>query len=222
MTKNNAILNAVSFRYLLLDCYTKLSLSENELAVCLMLDHLGEQGNSFINADMLSLKMNLSPSEINEIMAGLIKKGFLSFEMNEENKMTTSLAPLENKVRTEYGASLARDLSNSMNKDRETLLKKLISLFEEKFARTLTPLETTTMNEWLDGGYREEEIRNALLDCVNRNKKTVRAVNKALIAKRKQEDIQKEGATGVSDRWDKNIEETVAAAKALWGDENEK
>ena len=101
------------------------------------------------------------------------------------------------------------------------VLKKLISLFEEKFARTLTPLETTTMNEWLDGGYREEEIRNALLDCVNRNKKTVRAVNKALIAKRKQEDIQKEGATGVSDRWDKNIEETVAAAKALWGDENE-
>ena len=94
----NAMLNAVSFQYLLLDSYARLGLSEDELAVSLMLDHLLEQGNTFITADMLSLKMTFSSSKIDGIMSSLMKKGFLVYETGKDKKMTTSLGPPQRTV----------------------------------------------------------------------------------------------------------------------------
>ncbi len=222
MNRGNALINAVSFEYLLLDSYSKLSLSENELVTCLMIKHLSDQGNSFVNADMLALKMNLGTKEINEIMASLMKKGYLTYDHDEENKLTVSLAPLENKVKKEFAFSLAREQNNSLNKEREEEMQKIVSVFEDKLARTLTPLEISTINDWLDNGYDQDMIRNALLDALNAGKKNIRAVNKILINRRKQDDIQKEGASAVNDRWDKSVEETIQAAKALWGDPNDK
>ena len=71
MNQGNSLINAVSFEYLLLDCYSKLGLSEKELTVCLMIEHLSKQGNAFVNSDMLALKMNLSTKEIDEAMSSL-------------------------------------------------------------------------------------------------------------------------------------------------------
>ncbi len=221
MNRGNALINAVSFEYLLLDSYSKLSLSENELVTCLMIKHLSDQGNAFVNADMLALKMNLGTREINDIMASLMKKGYLVYDHDEENKLTISLSPLENKVKKEFAFSLAREQNNSLNKEREETMQKIVSLFEEKLARTLTPLEISTINDWLDNGYTADMIKNALLDALNANKKNIRAINKILVNRRKQDDIQKEGASAVSDRWDKSVEETIQAARALWGDSDD-
>ena len=52
----NPYLNAVSFHYVLLDCYKRLGITETGLSVILMIDHLIEQGNTFINSDMLIRK----------------------------------------------------------------------------------------------------------------------------------------------------------------------
>ena len=219
MNQGNSLINAVSFEYLLLDCYSKLGLSENELVVCLMIEHLSKQGNAFVNSDMLALKMNLSTKEIDESMASLLQKGFLVYE---DNKLIISLLPLKEEVKKEFAFSLTREQTNSMNKEREENMTKLVSLFEEKFARTLAPLEISTITDWLDNGYGLDDIKNALLDALNQNKKNIRAVNKILVNRRKQDDIQKEGASAVSDRWDKSVEETIQAAKNLWGDAHDK
>ncbi len=221
MNHSNLLVNAVSFEYLLLDSYSRLGLSENELAVCLMIKHLNEQGNSFITADMLSLKMSLKTREIDGNIASLMKKGYLTYIPSEEGGLSVSLDNLERQIKKEFASSLAREQNNSMNKEREKSMQKIVSLFEDKFARTLTPLENSTINDWLNNGYTEDNIKNALLDALRQNKKTVKSVNKILVNRRKQDDIQKEGASAVSDRWDKNIDETVAAAKALWGDPND-
>lgn len=221
MNANNALVNAVSFEYLLLDSYSRLGLSETELAVCLMIKHLNEQGNNFITADMLSLKMSLKTKEIDETIASLMKKRFLNYLPSEEGGLSVSLDALEAAVKKEFMYSLMREQSNSMNKEREQAMQNIVSLFEDKFARTLTPLENSTISDWLNNGYTEDNIKNALLDALRQNKRTVKSVNKILVNRRKQDDLQKEGASGVSDRWDKNIDETVAAAKALWGDPNE-
>ena len=52
-------MEALDFRYLLLEYYKKLRLSENEVMVILMIDHLLEQKNTLITPDLLSLKMNI-------------------------------------------------------------------------------------------------------------------------------------------------------------------
>ena len=222
MNQGNSLINAVSFEYLLLDCYSKLGLSEKELTVCLMIEHLSKQGNAFVNSDMLALKMNLSTKEIDEAMSSLLQKGFLVYDHDEDNKLTISLSPLKEEVKKEFAFSLTREQTNSMNKEREGDMTKLVSLFEEKCARTLAPLEISTITDWLDSGYSLENIKNALLDALNQNKKNIRAVNKILVNRRKQDDIQKEGASAVSDRWDKSVEETIQAAKTLWGNPNDK
>ncbi len=52
-------LPALDFRYLLLENYKKLGLSENEVIVLLMSDHFLKQKNPLITADLLSLKMGI-------------------------------------------------------------------------------------------------------------------------------------------------------------------
>ena len=87
-------LQAIDFRYLLLDLYKQARLSENELAVVLMVDHLTRQGNDLVTADLLSLKMNLKVKELDEILAGLVKRGLIAYESKGE-RLFTSLEPLK-------------------------------------------------------------------------------------------------------------------------------
>ena len=218
MSQKTALMNAMGFEYLLLDSYKQLGLNENEVMVSLMIHHLSEQGNTFVDSKMLNLKMSLSVKDIDEAMSSLLKKKYLIFEKNEQNGLSMSLSPLEDKVRKEFAFALSQEQANSMNKEKENTYSRLLSLFEEKLARTLSPLEISTLKEWLDNGYSEDMIKNALLDTIASNKKSLRDVNKVLISRRKQDDIEKEGASAVNDRWDKSVEETIRAAKALWGD----
>ena len=51
------ISEAIDFRFLLLENYKKLKISENQLAVIFMIDHLTSQGNPFVTGDILSLKL---------------------------------------------------------------------------------------------------------------------------------------------------------------------
>lgn len=67
---------ALDFKYLLLENYKRLKISELELATIFMIDHLINQGNPFVNADLLSLKMNLDVKEIDKILASLLKRNY--------------------------------------------------------------------------------------------------------------------------------------------------
>jgi DNA replication protein len=215
MTKN-AFSSAVDFRYALLDSYKRLNISEDELAVILMIDLLSKQGNVFITADMLSLKMNLKPAEIDKAMVGLVNRNFLAFETGKEG-MRTSLDGLKAVYGT-FQKTIEREQANLLSKDRADRLSALSKFFEENLARSLSPLESQTMADWLEAGYSDEEIKGALLDCLRERKRSVRAVDKLLRAKRIDHDLAKEGASAVTENWDKDIDSTVQIAKSLWGE----
>lgn len=217
----NFLYSAVSFRYALLDCYKKLNISEEELVVLLMIDHLLEQGNTLVTADLLSMKMNYAPSDIDRIMVGLVNRGLLSYDTSEKN-MRTSLDELKNQVYVLFQKSVEREQINLMSKEKAGRLSSLISFYEAKLCRSLSPLETQTMGDWLEAGYKDEEIQDALLDALKERKKTIRAVDKILRAKRRDDDIRKEGASAVNDNWNKDIEKTMEIAKAMWGGDDSK
>ena len=90
------ISEAVDFRFLLLENYKKLKISENELAVIFMIDHLVTQGNPFITADLLSLKMSLDVKEIDALIADLLTRGFMEYA-SLNGRTVTSLSPLKEK-----------------------------------------------------------------------------------------------------------------------------
>ena len=82
--------NALNFNYILLEFYKYLNLTEDEVMVILMINHLLSQGNELINSEILSLKMNMSNDEIDNVLSKLFTKGYIEF-ITKGDKLYTSI-----------------------------------------------------------------------------------------------------------------------------------
>lgn len=214
-------MSAVSFRYALLNSYKKMNIQENEVLVLLMIDLLLEQGNSFITNDMLSLKMNYSVSEIDKIVAGLMKRGYVSLE-TKNGKIKTSIDVLKEKAYEQFKKSMDEESSGLLSENKEKDLQDLLTYFQDKFQRTISPLEREMIGNWINAGYKKEEIQNALLDSFREEKRTIKNIDRVLRSKRMTSDFEKEGYSASSSTWDKDIEETMNIAKSMWGSDDGK
>ena len=87
-------MEALDFRYLLLEYYKKLDINENELSVLLMIDHLRSQKNIFITPDLLSLKMNLTTDQLDEILVKFLDRKFIAYTIDQNGNMKLSLKPI--------------------------------------------------------------------------------------------------------------------------------
>ena len=211
---------AIDFRYLLLDAYKKMGLSENEVMVILMVDHLLKEGNDFITPDLLALKMNFHTKEIDTLQASLMKKEFLTYE-NSGGKMRTSLAPLKEKLYHQLQVKMEQDRANLHSAERSAILNRLYPYFEKRLNRTLSPLENDAIVSWLDEAYTEEDIRNALEDALAERKRSFKSIEKQLRISRSKSDIAAEGYTGINETWDKDIARTIEIARTKWIDDEE-
>ena len=106
---------AIDFRYLLIENYKKLKLTENELVTIFVIDHLIGQGNTLITADLLALKMSLSSSDIDKILASLFKKKMIDYVTVKNNTVTT-LDPLKEKLYSEFQISLKQEKEEKSSK----------------------------------------------------------------------------------------------------------
>ena len=102
------IAEAIDFKFLLLENYKKLKISENQLAVIFMIDHLVSQGNPFITADLLSLKMSLDIKDIDSLLADLLVRGFIEYA-SINGKTVTSLNPLREKLFSNFALSVSKE-----------------------------------------------------------------------------------------------------------------
>ena len=212
------ISEAIDFRFLLLENYKKLKISENELAIIFMIDHLVGQGNPFITADLLSLKMSLDIKEIDALIADLLTRGFIEYA-TLNGKTVTSLNPLKEKLFREFQMSVSKEVDNK--KDREEILTNIYGVFESELNRPLQAMEFSLIREWVDFGYSDEMIINALKEALSQGKKSLRSVDKILLSWAKREDLETEGKTPIDDDWTKNLEETIRIAKTPWLDDDD-
>ena len=214
---SNTQMDAIDYRYLLIEYYKKLRLSESELSVILMIDHLLQQKNTLITPDLLSLKMNLDVKEIDKIFVALIERGLLIFDTGK--KIKVSLKPLQKKLLETFTKEMAADSENHNNKEKAESIEAVQRTFEKEFKASMSPLELQMINEWIDHGYSKDTIIDAMRECLSKGKKTFRSIDKLLLQWQARDDIQKAGVSAVSDKWDKNIEETLKIAKAKWIDD---
>lgn len=208
----------IDFRHLLLDSYKTMGLSEEELATILMIEHLTKLGNHLITADLLALKMTMKTKEIDSVLASLMAKDLLAYEPIK-GKMRTSLEPLRKKLYAQFQAKMEKDKANLVSKGREEVLSRLLPYFEKRLNRTLSPLESDAISNWLDDAYTEEDIRNALEDAIAKNRKSFKSIDKLLRVSRTKSDIDKEGYSGISEHWNQDIERTIEIAKTKWVDD---
>ena len=212
------ISEAIDFRFLLLENYKKLKISENQLVIILMIDHLVSQGNPFVTADLLSLKMSLDIKEIDALLADLLARGFVEYA-SINGKTVTSLNPLREKLFSNFALSVSKEAENK--KKQEELLSNIYQSFETELNRPLQPMELSTIREWVDMGYSDEMIVNALKEALSQGKKSLRSVDKVLLSWAKREDLESEGKTPIDDDWTKNLEETIRIAKTPWLDDDD-
>ena len=214
---SNVQMEALDFRYLLLEYYRKLRLDENELATILMINHLLEQKNTLITPDLLSMKMSLSTKELDKIFVSLMERGFLEFTTGK--KIKVSLKPLQKKLYEVFQISLAKEQETQTSVEKTAYLKNIYEVFEKELHRPLSPLEFSLIGEWVDQGYSDETIINALKECLSKGKKSLKSVDKILLQWQARDDIEAAGFTAVNKDWHKDIERTMEIAKAKWIDD---
>jgi len=209
------ITEAIDFRYLLIENYRKLKLNENELATIFVIDHLISQGNPFVTADLLSLKMTLDIKEIDKILAKLLTKGMFEYKTIGKNTVAT-LEPLKQKLYREFQLFLSKEEEEKSSTRIKEELENVYTNYEKLLGRSLSPVEVAKIHAWISFGYSDKTIIDALKEALSKNKKTLRSVDKILLSWSQRDDLQSEGHTPLSEEWDKNLEETIRIAKIPW------
>lgn len=211
---SNVQMEALDFRYLLLEYYKKLQISENELAVIMMIDHLLGQKNTLITPDLLSLKMNLSTKDLDKILVGLIDKNFVEYNIGKKTKV--SLKPLRKRLYECFQLSLVKEQEINSSEEKSEYMNNIYEVFEKELKRTLSPLEFSLINEWVNDGFDDKTIIAALKSTLCSGKKSLKSVDKLLIQWKTRDDFEKEGISNVKNSWDDDIEKTLEIAKAKW------
>ncbi len=211
---------AIDFRFLLFENYKKLNIREDELATILMIDHLISQGNPFVTADLLSLKMTMEVKKIDEILAVLLTRGFIEY-VTQGKKTVTTLEPLKAKLYREFQLSFSKETEGKNSQKVKEQLTNIYSEFERLLSRPLSQVEFSTIREWVSYGYSDETIINALKEALSKGKKSLRSVDKILLNWAQRDDLEKDGITTMNKQWDKNLEETIRIAKTPWLDNDD-
>ena len=182
-------LGVLDFKYLLIEYYKKLRINENELAVILMIDHLLEQKNTLITPDLLAIKMSLTMKELDQILVSLMDRKFVVFEVDK--KMKVSLKPLQKKLVECFKKDMVQEQEIQNSEKKTEALKNLKKFFEEELNRQLSPLESSLIQDWIERGYSEVTIENALKDCLLKGKRTLKSVDKLLLQWQTKDDYDK-------------------------------
>jgi len=213
------VADGIDFNFLLIENYKKIGITDLELATIIVMDHLISQGNPMITADLLALKMAMPVKDIDKTLASLLKKKFIDYIIHNKKTITT-LEPLRQRLYKEFQYDMANETKHG--EEMEKQLSNIYVSFEDLLGRALSPVELSKIKEWISYGYSDETIINALKDALSKGKKTLRSVDKILLAWATRDDIEKEGVSSISDSWHKNIEETIKIAQTPWLDDENK
>ena len=213
------VTEAIDFRFLLLENYKRLNINEDELATILMIDHLIGQGNPFVTADILSLKMSMEVKKIDEVLATLLTRGLIEY-VTQGKRTVTTLEPLKKILFKEFQLSASREQDDKKSKKLDEELTNIYGQFEKLLGRPLIQAEFSKIREWVSYGYTDDTIINALKEALNKGKRSLRSVDKILLSWANRDDLEKEGVTTKEQQWDKSLEETIRIAKTPWIDKD--
>jgi DnaD/phage-associated family protein len=171
--------------------------------VIFMMDQLMKQENHLVTAELLSLKMAMPIEEIDSIMVELLDRQLLEFS-TIEGKTSTSLKPLKQLLYKRFQQQVLHQTQN-LNLDEQASIFQTI---EKAFARTLSPLEISRIQDWLNFGYTPALIQTSLHDAITKQKKSIRHMDKYLQKQTTKENFSQEG-TNLSGQQPQDVQRTI-------------
>lgn len=170
-------------------------------------------GIESLNYQKIAEDLNLNQEDVLIGINQLQEKGYLELKVikNSEGTMeeTFSLDSLFSKLALSY--------LEDKNDDEITVFK----LFEEELGRTLSSMEYEIINSWLDSGFKEEIIKEALKEAVFNGAKSLRYIDRILFEWNKKgiktiKDLEKN-----QEKFHKSKKEEIIIPDYNWLEDNE-
>ena len=96
----------------------------------------------------------------------------------------------------------------------------IILTIENNFERKLNFVEKNKIKEWINDGYRKDNIFYALKQTMSKKDKSINSMDNMLLTWKKQNERSSEGYTTITDRWHKDIRESSRLTNIDFNDEN--
>ena len=143
-----------------------LNLSLNEFLLILYFINIEPS----LNLEEIKKYLNFTNEEILNIYSDLLTKGMIEIQVIKENGALTEKISLE----MFYDKLI-------LNKPKEDVKDTdIFSKFENEFARSLSPIEYETINNWLNNNVSEEIIASALKEAVINGVTNLRYIDKII------------------------------------------
>ncbi|MGY4690073.1 DnaD domain protein [Salibacterium sp. K-3] len=203
---------STSVSNLLFDYYANIGLEEKEVMVLLHIYRFIEDHHPFPTPGELAGRMAVSEDECSGMLRSLINNGFLDMHTNEDDHQvmyeTYSLAPLFRRI---IQQCYSPEEESGTKADSEG---ELYELFEQEFARPLSPMEYETINVWIDQDkYSAELIKEALHEAVLSGKLNLRYIDRILFEWHKNGIRTKQEAKSHRDRFRKSTGPSKTVSK---------
>jgi len=142
---------------LLICNYKKLKLTNDEL---ILLIYIMNDKENIFNPKKISNELEFNLEEIMNLFESLITKDILKLENKKINGMIVENINLEGL----YNKLCKLIINEDEQEDKKQ--NTIYDIFEEKFGRTLSPMEYAIIGGWLDLNYTEELILMALDEAI--------------------------------------------------------
>lgn len=189
----------ISFNEMLIRYYHKLSLSEVETMILMLLYIQQDEENAVLSSETLKNKVSINEQELSIVLVGLVQKGHIELLINNEGKETFSLDNLIAKL-----GEVVETSSNKTEENDEIKINEIVAYVEKCFQKILNSNDLIIINHWLSLNYSIEEIKDAILVSLKAKKMHLKYVDAILANKHK----EREKVTEI-DEDIKNMLETV-------------
>ena len=166
--------NVISLNEALIQNYKSLDLDEVNMTLLLLLNLQKTHQDDLLSTSNLALKMTLSENEISKRILELLQKGYVELTI-DETKEKFNLEPLIDKL----GCLLAK--TDEVRETDVNLASKLIAYCEQVYQRILRAEDLKIVNMWVQEGYSEDEIKEAVLDSLKAKKMNLRYADAIIV-----------------------------------------
>jgi len=196
---------ALDLKHLLLDHYKALGFQEKHVMVILVMDQLLKLDNHLITAELLSLKMTLPLEEIDATIVELLNRKFIEY-VTVSGKTHTTLNPLKQLLYKRFQQQVIHQTQEITVNAQANLFQRI----EKEFGRTLSPLEISRIQDWLQFGYSEAIIILSSEEAIAKQKKSIRFMDKYLQKQTTKENFNLEGNPSIQQSPHQDIQKTIA------------
>lgn len=177
----------VTIPHLFFKLYPALNLNETEAMLLLhLMTFVEKEKKEFPTIEEIQQRMAAKPEQVIKALQKLLKEEWITID--EEIDPITQIQYERynlNGIMKKLAAVWADQLKEELSKQRGSASgsgKDIFSIFENEFARPLTPMELETISGWLDQDeYKEELILMALKEAVFAGKVHFRYIDRILL-----------------------------------------